>query len=292
MTAQPSPSLCPCGSGLSRARCCALDLTGLGAPAAARHLAALEAQAETALRSGDADTAARLALDAIELAPQLVGMLVLLFKIRRQQGNSAAAEALVRRIVALDPNHFWATNEITLMMLAKGDVAEAELHARNAVRIAPENAQAHYLMGLVMTEAFRPAVGEYHFLQAEKLSGGRDPVLLSNHALCLKNQGKIAAARALYAEALAASPEHRRPAAFHRQLQHQRFSHCQRRQPRHGDHVSVTCGLPLRSQGGEAARRYRFAASGAADDAWLIRPTGWPLLYLRPTWKLARCGGV
>jgi Flp pilus assembly protein TadD len=57
------------------------------------------------------------------------------------------------------------------------------------MRIAPENAQSHYLMGLVLTEANRPAVGEYHYYRALKLSGTRDPVVLANLALCLKNQG-------------------------------------------------------------------------------------------------------
>ena len=48
------------------------------------------------------------------------------------------------------------------MLLAKGAVAEAEIHARNAVRIAPENARSHNLLGMIMTEANRPRVGEHH----------------------------------------------------------------------------------------------------------------------------------
>jgi Flp pilus assembly protein TadD len=40
--------------------------------------------------------------------------------------------------------------------LKKGAIAEAEIHARNAVRIAPEDPQSHNLMGMVMTEANRP----------------------------------------------------------------------------------------------------------------------------------------
>jgi Flp pilus assembly protein TadD len=46
------------------------------------------------------------------------------------------------------------------------------------VRIAPENAQSHYLLGMVLTEAHRPAVGEYHYHRALELSGARDPALL------------------------------------------------------------------------------------------------------------------
>ena len=198
--------LCQCGSGLSPTRCCQLNLATLGAPEANRHLVPLEERAVQARRNGAAETAERLALDVLELAPGRTTALSVLYEIRKTQGNQSAAEALMRRIVALEPNNFWATNEITLLLLGKGNVAEAERHARNAIRIAPENAQSHYLMGMVLTEAYRPAIGEYHYYKALELSGARDPVLLANLALCLKNQGKMQAARAMYEESLAAVP--------------------------------------------------------------------------------------
>jgi tetratricopeptide (TPR) repeat protein len=198
--------LCPCGSGLSRARCCQLNLATLGAPEASRHLLPLEERAREARRSGATEEAERLALDVLELAPGRTRTLAVLYEIRKAQNRPEAIAALIRRIVALDPNNFWATNELTLLLLSRGNVIEAERHARNAVRIAPENAQAHYLMGMVLTEAHRPAVGEYHYYRALELSGAREPVVLSNLALCLKNQGKMQASRALYEEALAAAP--------------------------------------------------------------------------------------
>jgi tetratricopeptide (TPR) repeat protein len=198
--------LCQCGSGLSPTRCCQLNLATLGAPEANRHLVPLEERAVQARRNGAAETAERLALDVLELAPGRTTALSVLYEIRKTQGNQSAAEALMRRIVALEPNNFWATNEITLLLLGKGNVAEAERHARNAIRIGPENAQSHYLMGMVLTEAYRPAIGEYHYYKALELSGARDPVLLANLALCLKNQGKMQAARAMYEESLAAVP--------------------------------------------------------------------------------------
>jgi tetratricopeptide (TPR) repeat protein len=74
------------------------------------------------------------------------------------------------------------------------------------LRIAPQNAQSHYLMGMMLTEAQRPAIGEYHYYRALELSGTRDPVVLANLALCLKNQGKMHLARELYMESLAGAP--------------------------------------------------------------------------------------
>ncbi len=198
---------CACGSGLTRTRCCELNLASLGAREASRHLAPLEEQAAQAHSSGATEEAERLTLDVLELAPGRTRALTVLYEIRKAQGKSEAAAALIRRIVTLEPNNFWAANELTLLLLGRGNVAEAERHARNAVRIAPENAQSHYLMGMVLTEANRPAVGEYHYQRALTLSDARDPVLLANFALCLKNQGKMPEARALYAESLAAAPD-------------------------------------------------------------------------------------
>jgi tetratricopeptide (TPR) repeat protein len=142
-----------------------------------------------------------------QLAPGRPRALSILYEIRKAQGKPDASAALIRRLVGFEPNNFWATNELTLLLLGRGNLVEAERHARNAVRIAPDLAQSHYLLGMVLTEANRPAVGEYHYQRALALSGARDPVLLANFALCLKNQGKMDAARALYEASLAAAPD-------------------------------------------------------------------------------------
>ena len=205
---QPSERvLCACGSGLTRPRCCELNLANLGAREASRHLAPLEERAAEAHRSGASEQAERLVLDVLELAPGRTRALGVLYEIRKAQARPEAALALIRRVVAVDPNNFWATNELTLLLLGRGNVAEAEQYARNAVRIGPENPQSHYLMGMVLTEANRPAVGEYHYRRALALSGTRDPVVLANYALCLKNQGKMSEARSVYEESLTAAPE-------------------------------------------------------------------------------------
>jgi tetratricopeptide (TPR) repeat protein len=176
-------------------------------PEAIRHLVPLVERAIRAHRQGANETAERLRLDVLELAPDRPGALSVLYEIRKAQGNARAAEMLIRRMVALDPNNLFATNELALIMLGKGSLAEAEHHARNAVRIAPENPQAHNLMGMIMTEASRPQIGEYHYRRVMELTGQRDPILLANLAWNLKNQGRMKEARALYKESVAAAPQ-------------------------------------------------------------------------------------
>jgi tetratricopeptide (TPR) repeat protein len=201
------PTRCPCGSGLSRARCCELNLASLGASAeASQHLRPVIERAVQAHRHGGRETAEKLAIDVLELAPSQLDALKILYEIRKSGGPPSAAEALIRRVLALNPNDFWATNEIALLLLHKGSVAEAEIHARNAVRIAPENPQAHNLMGMILTEGYKPAQGEFHYRRVLELSGKRDPILLANLAWNLKNQGKIEEARQLYEESIAAAP--------------------------------------------------------------------------------------
>jgi tetratricopeptide (TPR) repeat protein len=199
--------LCACGSGLRAIRCCGLQADATPPLDATRHLMPLVERAMAAHRQGAAETAERLCLDVLELAPDRPGALSILYEIRNPQGAAAAAEALIRRIVALDPNNLAATNELALILLGKGSLAEAELHARNAVRIAPDSAQAHNLMGMIMTEANRPRVGEYHYRRVLALSGGRDPILLANLAWNLKNRGRMEEARTLYRESIDAAPE-------------------------------------------------------------------------------------
>ena len=86
-----------------------------------------------------------------------------------------------------------------MILLGKGNLAEAELHARNAVRIAPENPQAHNLMGMILTEA-QPAAGRRIPLSPRAGTGrpAAIPILLANLAWNLKNQGRMEEARALY----------------------------------------------------------------------------------------------
>jgi tetratricopeptide (TPR) repeat protein len=202
-----SAHLCECGSGLSASRCCRLNLATLGSAQASRHLAPLEEEATAAQRAGNSEQAERLVLDVLELAPRRIAALTVLYTIRKAQQNVRAATALIRRITDLDPNSFWATNELALLLLSHGDAAGALRCARHAIRLAPDNAQSHYLMGMALTEAHNPSVGEHHYWRALELAGAREPVPLANLALCLKNQGKMAEARALYEESLLKAPQ-------------------------------------------------------------------------------------
>jgi tetratricopeptide (TPR) repeat protein len=193
--------LCGCGSGLRATRCCEMPPGALPLPGAGRPLTPMVERAAELHRQGAIQEARQLCLDVLELAPGHPDGLALLYQICRNQGAAAATEALLRRQVALHPNTFWAISDLALLTLNKGAVLEAEHHARNAIRIAPENPQAHNLMGMVLTEANRPHTGEYHYRKVIELTGRRDPITVANLAWNLKNQGRMEEARGLYEEA-------------------------------------------------------------------------------------------
>jgi tetratricopeptide (TPR) repeat protein len=114
---------------------------------------------------------------------------------------------LIERLVQVDPNHVDAAQELALLLFQRDDLPAAEHCARNAVRLAPTHPRSHHLMGMILTEARRPDIGEVHYRRAIELSGEREPILLANLAWNLKEQGKIADARRLYEETTEAAPD-------------------------------------------------------------------------------------
>jgi tetratricopeptide (TPR) repeat protein len=200
-------NLCACGSGLRAVRCCRLDRAALPTDAAVRRVGPIVDRLVELHRNGSIVEEEKLCLDLLDLAPTHAETLAALYHICNAAGRKSAAEALLRRIVQHHPNTYWATNALVLDSLNKGAADQAEIHARNAIRLAPHNPQSHYLMGMAMTEANRLHLGEYHYRRALELSGERDPIVLANLALNLKDQGKMTESRELYSESAEKQPD-------------------------------------------------------------------------------------
>ena len=199
LTASAGP--CACGSGLPADRCCALDWTRPWPAAQPAEVARVRAS----LAAGD-PAAERLLLDLAARSPTSLPPLSLLHDQRARQGREPATEALLRRIVQLDPNNPGAAVALAARLFSRGAVGEAERHARNAVRLAPDDPRPHNLMGLIMTEARQPQVGEHHYRMVISLAGGPNPALLANLAWNLKTQGRVEEARELYRQSAALAP--------------------------------------------------------------------------------------
>ena len=128
----PPPPYAPAAAAFAPCGRCTLQRGSLPPPEAIRHLVPLVERAMQAHRQGADETAERLCLDVLELAPDRPGALSILYEIRKAQGKHLAAEALLRRIVALDPNNLAATTELALILLGKGSLTKP-----NTMRATP-----------------------------------------------------------------------------------------------------------------------------------------------------------
>ena len=157
-----------------------------------------------AFREGKNAEAERICVELLNVEPGELQALALLYDLRK--ASPRAAEALLRRILALSPNNSAAARELAVRLIRKGDRVEAQRYARAAVRAEPTNPQSHSLMGLAFGDSHAP-LGEYHYRRALELSDRRDPIVLANFALNLLNQSKLEEARKLYEESLSLAPD-------------------------------------------------------------------------------------
>jgi hypothetical protein len=95
----------------------------------------------------DVPTAERLFLDVLELTPDCIPALARLGELYVRQGRVEAGDVLQRQIVTLDPNILAATQEPVMALFARGKSSQAEISARNAIRLG---------------EAFDPACMTFH----------------------------------------------------------------------------------------------------------------------------------
>ena len=206
--AQDSLSLaCACGSGLRTGRCCGLDPTYRADPVDVVQTQAKSELAAAAFGSGDHATAARLCLEALDVAPRLTLAIWTLCQIRMTSRQPEAARRLLERLVTLEPNNARWHQQLALLHVRSGDFTAAEPHARNAIRLAPQDPVSHNLMGMILTETSRFAGAEFHYRRVFELTPEFDPILQANLAWNLKCQGKFTEARTLYQSSVALAPD-------------------------------------------------------------------------------------
>ena len=109
---------------------------------------------------------------------------------QRQQADIAAAIATLKQALNENPHADWAYNELIELWFARGKRADAEALARVALRLNPQNAQAHQLFATILSEANDLPAGEWHFRRALELGLTQAP-LLANLALNLMQQGLL-----------------------------------------------------------------------------------------------------
>ena len=205
--------LCPCGSLLRAARCCAADHAQWPGPDAAALLDDKAAEATRLFNEKQHGEAEALALKILDAAPNQRAALRVLFEIRHAQKRFKAADTLGARLAGLPGTpalRALANGQYAQYLVGQGRHAEALPFAAAAVKAAPKAAQAHHVLGVVFTETGAVLAGERHYRHALALLGVEDGMVLGNLAWNLKLQGRLSEAEALYAKALALRPDNMR----------------------------------------------------------------------------------
>src|SRR5258706_218579 len=194
----PPKSPCPCGSGLRALRCCKLDLA-----TAAPTDPALRPQVERAAAAhdlGQVADATRLCLEVLERSPLQPGALAILLATRKSEGNAGAAEALARRLVALDPNNLSATSELALLLFNRGDLARAETLLAQAETIAPSHPTVLLFRAIThgRTRDYDQALATLERITAQRQDGALGPSELIEKGLLLDRMGRFPEAFAAF----------------------------------------------------------------------------------------------
>ncbi|MDF0491403.1 sulfotransferase [Sphingomonas sp. H39-1-10] len=200
----PAAGPCPCGSGLTGPRCCALD------PRLALETAKAEGYEEQAAAftgswtRGDKAAAKAQAIALLEQAPGRRDALTLLFHALRDEGRTDAAAAVVDRLANIHINDPVARVTAAQFFLGRDDMARAQYHARMLVRLAPEAAISHMTMGRAFLVQPNGKAAEHHFRVALALPSPRGPQVqrreIEAHlAIALRHQGRFDEARAIFA---------------------------------------------------------------------------------------------
>jgi tetratricopeptide (TPR) repeat protein len=198
----PEAKSCPCGSGLRAARCCSLNLASTPRMALEGHLAEQVMRMSRAATDGERKLAEHLALEILEAAPGQRAALGVLYNMCKDDGRLQAAEALVRRVAVFHPNDATSQMVAAQFFLAKNDFARAMPFARMLVRLAPESAPAHALMGRVFNGSNHPKAAEHHLRRAMRLGETEDLELEGGLGIALRGQGRFEEARAIFARVL------------------------------------------------------------------------------------------
>jgi len=134
-----------------------------------------------------------------------VDALEILFLCQQRFGDGAGAERTLRRVIQLAPAKQWPRGDLARLLLGLGRQAEAEQVLAEAVAVDPTHADAHAILGSLLSEREALVPGAAHLQRAIALAG-RHPQLLANLGRNLMRQGRLEEAEPLLQAAIEAAP--------------------------------------------------------------------------------------
>ena len=179
------------------------------------------ARARAAIGAEKYAAAEQEARDLLALDPDNVDALEILFLCQQRFGDAAGAERTLRHVIQLAPSRQWPRGDLARLLLGLGRPAEAEQVLGEAVAADPNHADAHAMLGSLLSEREALVPGAMHLQRAIALAG-RHPQLLANLGRNLMRQGRLDEAEPLLQAALDAAPEALTPLIHLAELAEQR----------------------------------------------------------------------
>jgi DNA-binding winged helix-turn-helix (wHTH) protein/TolB-like protein/tetratricopeptide (TPR) repeat protein len=120
----------------------------------------------------------------------------------------AIAEQAADRLLAVDANHILALRARTAVLTARGDWPAAEAVVRRALALQPTEATRHFELGFILMGAGRHQEALQSFENARRFAGGADPVYSFDGNIAMANLaiGQLAAAIAMAQAAISELP--------------------------------------------------------------------------------------
>jgi uncharacterized protein (TIGR03790 family) len=175
-------------------------------PGASEKVVKLMIRAETQLGRGERPAARRSLEQAVEAGPNVVKPHEVLADLLTSAGEPAAAAALYERILALQPNHIIALNNLAYdLAMRQGKPAQAIPLARRALAQAPREPTILDTVGWVEFLLGNTAEASKLLVQAAQ-GAPRNPDIRLHAAFALAAQGARAAAEAELQEAIKLRP--------------------------------------------------------------------------------------
>lgn len=165
--------------------------------------------ARQALKEGRTDAAAAAAEEVLGDVPDNIDAL----EIRALTGDDVAAEAALRRAMAIAPERRWPYADLTRLLLKLRRTQEAEEVARAALAADANNADAHAMLGSMLAEREQWIDAAAHFEKAVSLVGDH-PQLLAGLGHARMRSGQLEEARRRLEDATRADPAALEPAVY------------------------------------------------------------------------------
>ena len=178
-------------------------------------------RARAAIGAESFATAEQEARAVLANAPDNVDALEILFLCQQRFGDAGGAERTLRRVIALAPAKQWPRGDLARLLLGMGRPAEAEQILAEAIAADPNHADAHAMLGSLLSEREVLVPGAAHLQRAIGLAGPH-PQLMANLGRNLMRQGKLDEAEPLLDGAVKAMPDALAPLVYLAELAEQR----------------------------------------------------------------------